>query len=470
MCKYTLYSYECGHPAEDHVDSGTCSEFQRTGVHCDRDNPANKERVKVKNKDRNGICEKCMRNGPDYDEIVTMEREMEQASELSLMEARAREEDMRRVEQRVLEESLAEAERMTVAHEARIKELERESAEEYARKVRQQEEEDFEFIMRKSRADAERAAHEQEMEMIQRAFLESLKTDPSLRNYKDEVITSGSIDLGGGLTEKWIEVKTTSRETLLKQSTAPIAPPPPPPPLPPPPVLVPIAPNFVKKAPRSLPVKKPAPKTVDYTLPAIRDQNIGRFTVGTRHQPTHPSQEIKDKPTSKVPITPSSPAPFARLGGTIAPNIPAIREVRGPNIRVLSAQDAKAGLRRTLGPRKQLPPPDEPYVDPKLKAAMAKRRQWEDEAEDTTSNVSSTSITPSQSASNVPARASTTSSTLSSLSTARRPLPASAESVASPITGATEEAWGEDDAKTMRAKRISKLDFDRNRKTGWGGE
>lgn len=175
--------------------------------------------------------------------------------------------------------------------------------------------------------------------------------------------------------------------------------------------------------------------------------------------PIHPSQDIKEPTTPKSPIGPSSPAPFARLGGTIAPGLPAMREARGPGIHMPSAQDAKAGLRRTAGPRRQLPPQDEPSVDPKLKAAMAKRREWE-EAEDTASNTSGASITPSQSASNVLARAGTaTVSTVSGLSDTRT------ES-ASTVTGAAESAWGEPDAKTMRARRISKLESDKNRKAG----
>ena len=252
--------------------------------------------------------------------------------------------------------------------------------------------------------------------------------------------------------ERWIEVTGSTRETLKEKRSGP---------RPPPPGTTPLS----QVASPLKPAEKPAPRTVDFSLPAIGGQNIGRFTVGTRHMPIHPSQEIKEPTTPKSPITPSSLSPIARLGGTIAPSIPTMRESRGPIIHTSSAPHARAGLRNTSGPRRQLPPRDEPYVDPKLKAVMAKRRQWEEEAEDTASNVPSTLITPLQSASNIPTR----TSTLTRLPTSGQS-PTHAESAASEVTGAAEEAWDEEDDKTIRAKRISRFDFNKNRRTGWGGD
>lgn len=118
---------------------------------------------------------------------------------------------------------------------------------------------------------------------------------------------------------------------------------------------------------------------------------------------------------------------------------------------------------------RRLTSPDEPNViDPKLKAMLEKRRQWEKEADDTASNASSGLITPSQSASNVPTRRSTPAgSAVGRARTADEEVAATALRV----TGAVEDAWDdEEDARSMRAKRISKGDFDKNRKAGWGGE
>ncbi|CAO2654277.1 Nn.00g110100.m01.CDS01 [Neocucurbitaria sp. VM-36] len=428
MCKYTIYSYECGHAAEDNVDSRNCSEYQRMGIHCDRDNPANRNRVQVMNKERNGICDKCL-----------------------YKESRAADGDEMNEMQRAREESLAEAERREAEHEAQIKELERESAEEYEQKMRRQEEEDLEFMLKQSKLEAERAAHRQEMEMVEQAFRESLKVDPAGRNYNDEVVASGSKDLGCGSVEKRVEITRTSRE-LFTETSAPIPPPPGPPP-----------PLRVASTPKAL--ENPIPKTLDYSLPAVGDQHIGRFTVGTRHMPIHPSQEIKQPTTPNTPVTPISLSPIARLGGTIAPNIPAMREIRGPGFQIPSPHEARAGLRNTGGPRSPLAPREEAYVDPKLKAAMAKRRQWEEETDDTASNVSSMLITPSQSASDISMRSSAPAGSLIGGASTTH-----AESAASEATGAAEEAWGDDDVKTMRAKRISKFEFDKNRRTGWGGE
>ncbi|KAJ4375145.1 hypothetical protein N0V83_002229 [Neocucurbitaria cava] len=411
MCKYTIYSYDCGHPAEDNVDSQNCSEFQHTGVHCDRDNPANKARIKIKHKNRNGICEQCLYQAgrSSKADADARQSDIEKVRELSLAETRAQEEEVQqRAEQKAREASRAEADRREAEHEAQIKEIERQSAMEFERQMRQREEDDFAFMMRQSREEADRLAHQREMEMVERAFRESLKVDPSIRNYNDEVQ-----------------------------------------------------------------VEKPATKPIDYSLPAIGSQNIGRFKVGTRHMPIHPSQEIKEPAPGPSPSMTTSPlSPVARLGGTIAPTLPSMREARGPGIQIPSAQDARAGLRSTGGLVRRLTSTsqDEPNViDPKLKAVMEKRRQWEKEADDTASNASSGLITPSQSSSNVRTRRSTPAG--SAVGRGARIADEEVAAAALRVTGAAEYAWDdEEDAKSMRAKRISKFYFDKNRKGGWEGE
>lgn len=121
--------------------------------------------------------------------------------------------------------------------------------------------------------------------------------------------------------------------------------------------------------------------------------------------PIHESQDIPDTPTtSGIPMSPTSPAPFVRLGGAIAPSdMPIVRELKGQVPPVVpAAMDSRAGLRRTSGPRKVPPPvPQRMGVDPKLEALLAKQRAWEPEDEGETGTKS---VTPPQSPSGVQAR------------------------------------------------------------------
>ncbi len=118
--------------------------------------------------------------------------------------------------------------------------------------------------------------------------------------------------------------------------------------------------------------------------------------------PIHESQDIPDTPsTSALPMTPTSPAPFVRLGGAIAASdVPIVREIKGQLPPVVPvAMESRAGLRRTSGPRKVPPPvPERIGVDPKLEALLAKQRAWEPEDEDETT---AKSVTPPHSPSGV---------------------------------------------------------------------
>jgi enabled protein len=101
-------------------------------------------------------------------------------------------------------------------------------------------------------------------------------------------------------------------------------------------------------------------------------------------------------------MSPTSPAPFVRLGGAIAvSDVPVVRELKGqvPSV-VPAAMDSRAGLRRTSGPRKVPPPvPERMGVDPKLQALLAKQRAWEPEDED---EKSKKTVTPPRSPSGGP--------------------------------------------------------------------
>lgn len=65
----------------------------------------------------------------------------------------------------------------------------RQSTEEYSRKMREQKEQGFEFMLRKSRGEAVQAAQRQEMKLLEQALQESLRIDPTPRDYKDEVVS-----------------------------------------------------------------------------------------------------------------------------------------------------------------------------------------------------------------------------------------------------------------------------------------
>ena len=417
MCNYTIYSFDCGHPAEDHVESKGCTEFERTGIHCDRENPANRGRIKVKSQNRTGTCGICRRIGRESDEIAAMQREMQRARELSLAEAKAQERKMRKAEQRAREESLAEAEARRLAHEARMKELERESVELYERQMREKEATEMAFMLQKS-MEEEEERRRQEEERMHEAMVESLKLTASAQIHQDKQI-------------------------------------PPAPPLPPPSDL-----KTGNKSPShtSASLHKPTQhRPVDYSTSAIGPQNIGRFKLGTRSQPIHPSQEIQEPKDSASHLSPLRPSPSVRLGSQISPHLSPTRPARSPVVQVPPSTEPRGDIRRTAGPRSPLQSPVETHIDPQLQKLLAKRRTWESaEEEDSPSNFSPS---PSQSASNIPSPASP------STASTRRDSRAAAT-----LTGAAEGAWDEEDAKILRARRLEKLDFDTRRKNGWKGE
>lgn len=154
MCKYTIYNLDCGHAAEDHVDSKDCPYFQKTDVACDRDNPANRSRVSIKSEDRNGLCNHCRRRQHEIDELKAISRDQEREKQQKLAEAE-------------------EARRASKAHEERFL---KDTAEEYARMQREQEQKDIELALQQSREAAkaaEAARLKQEQEDLARALRES---------------------------------------------------------------------------------------------------------------------------------------------------------------------------------------------------------------------------------------------------------------------------------------------------------
>ncbi|KAH3944039.1 hypothetical protein HBH53_162670 [Parastagonospora nodorum] len=154
MCKYTIYTLDCGHAAEDHVDSKDCPYFQKTDVACDRDNPGNRNRVSIKSEDRNGLCNNCRRRQREIDELKAISRDQEREKQQKLAEAE-------------------EARKASKAHEERFL---KDAAEEYARIQREQEQKDIELALQQSREAAkaaEAARLKQEQEDLARALRES---------------------------------------------------------------------------------------------------------------------------------------------------------------------------------------------------------------------------------------------------------------------------------------------------------
>ncbi|KAF1832311.1 hypothetical protein BDW02DRAFT_468877, partial [Decorospora gaudefroyi] len=151
MCKYTIYTSECGHPDEDHVDTQNCPYFQKTQVPCDRDNPHIKDRVKIRTKDRNGICNRCLRDARMREEAA-MRREREKMEEQN--------------------QSIAEHKRKMAEMEAREQEIKRQTKEDHDRQVRGREEADRQFKLNKALEEQALRA-QQKADDMERALRES---------------------------------------------------------------------------------------------------------------------------------------------------------------------------------------------------------------------------------------------------------------------------------------------------------
>lgn len=419
MCKYTIYTAECGHPDEDHVDSKDCFYFQKTQVHCDRDNPALRDRVVIKTRDREGICNGCFRIAQEKEEAAMrrdalkyQEQQRREAEEAEKQHNRAQQElrdkkwkeDEARREREKQEKKRREEERLRRERKAakkqedmdkaqqdawekeqadRISETERLSKAGLERLAKEQEESDYRAKVEQSIKDAERQRQEEE---AQQALWESARLKSNDRRYQDGSIKSGSSD---DRTDQWAEENTKYRTT---DTTRGPASPPSPPPTPPqravPPASPPAAPQLSAKKspppPPPLPKSPSKPKDVNYTLPPVGPQTYGQFKVGTRVQPVHPSQALPELPATPVVVMPSTPAPFARLNGIItASDVPSVKELKGPAIPVPSAMRGPDGLKKSSGPRKWSPPvEDKTGVDPQLAARLAKRREWEPAEDD----------------------------------------------------------------------------------------
>jgi enabled protein len=151
MCKYTIFNLECGHPAEDHVESRDCPHYQRNGFPCDRENPANRDRVTVRSEGRKGLCRICQRKEQEKAELDAMQRETKKAREVSLAEAHEREQAAKEHEERIIRESTKEYERLLREREKADMEAALRASQDAHEKRRQQEARDLENALKASR-------------------------------------------------------------------------------------------------------------------------------------------------------------------------------------------------------------------------------------------------------------------------------------------------------------------------------
>ncbi|KAF2027227.1 hypothetical protein EK21DRAFT_32547, partial [Setomelanomma holmii] len=151
MCKYTITTLECGHPAEDHVNTTECPHFQKTGVPCDRENSANRSRVSIRTEERSGLCAKCRLRQRELAELEAMKRDEEQAKKQSLAEAKEKEAALKEHEERLFKES----------------------AKEFARLEQEREQQQIAEALRKSQVEEEAARLQNEQDDLAKALVES---------------------------------------------------------------------------------------------------------------------------------------------------------------------------------------------------------------------------------------------------------------------------------------------------------
>ena len=114
-----------------------------------------------------------------------------------------------------------------------------------------------------------------------------------------------------------------------------------------------------------------------------QDQNYGRFMIGTRHQPIHPSQETFETPASptetpNTPVGPRTPIPAVRLAGSLTPTA-----TRAPTAFQIGSGRVPGRLRPSASVKHPPPTPTKKdEVANELAALWARRGIQQDEEED----------------------------------------------------------------------------------------
>ncbi|KAF2134524.1 hypothetical protein P153DRAFT_3583 [Dothidotthia symphoricarpi CBS 119687] len=545
MCNYTFIHLECGHKVDDKAYTVDCLQFAQTGVACDPTDPANRRHLRILNVDKCGMCDNCLhkeglakkreeeRSRKDsLTDVMEREKILRAHEERAIRESR--EDAERRQEERAIRESREDSERRHLEQVKRARELSladerkkekqlevgfqrvsKQSKEEYDRMVQQKEESDIEYATRMSLEAAQRARQEEEDMIIamRNSMMSDFEQGPFANDENGFVKTGKATDKDGRTWEFTLTKTVTHTATAVPSSpSSPPAPAAPRPsgaiPMPPPPPRAPSTPSTrsassassvpsvpsTRAAPslsvpmpppppaRRASAHKPAPPqrtpSKDFTCPPVGDQTIGHYTIGNRRQPILPTQEPQAPTSPTATHVRREPAPAARLGGQIGPDI---LSQPGPYEQIKIGQ-GRPNLRPSVGPKRTVSTPVENAMDPKLLAAMAKQRLWEEEEVEEQQSVISEvcSVTPSMSASNVGTRITTPpGSTMERTGLVRSPTAPAApawgfdnaestgKSSATQVNSDT-DTWEAPDRESVSAKRIEKHEFDGMRKKGWG--
>lgn len=399
------------------MDTRSCPYFDKTQVACDRDNPANRARVTLTTQSRPGKCKKCLRQEHEYQELLAIQREQERHKAQDFAEAKDRQRAAELHEKKILEDSLAEWQR--IHREQEEKDLEaalRASREEEERKRQQRESLDLEEALARSRrVDFERVGfdpndyshgrqrrdHETKYSTNISEWTANVSRETNSSIPSAPPLPTGVVELSATVTklDRWtISPKQSSGPSQASKSNDPRNAIPPAPPFPSdtckparqpiasePKSTVPATPTLPQRTSepsRSSPTTEPKLKATDYSLPAYGDQDYDRFMVGGRRQPVHESQKLKEASGLKTAVLPTAPSPHARLGSTIKPaDIPTFTHMQEGSTHAPRRASFKAGLRKSSGSRPSNASPVEPNVDDELQAKLLRRRQWEADEE-----------------------------------------------------------------------------------------
>lgn len=413
MCEFTYTFLECNHRKQDHIDTSSCEYFDRTGVHCQPDNPQQcRERgTTVTTRNRSGICDDCIRKAEqkrldreEGERLLKLDNEREKKARRERAE-QEREEARRNKEIDDLRKQLAEQEKAkrelkqqkkakeaAAQAEARHQDKLRLIKEEAERKQRQQDRDDEdERIRRKEFKKAREAleaanAHKKSEEEAEAADLDRQQQEldarkaalqreeqahaHKLKQAQDASHAQGLAKRKAKLLQDQLDLETQERAAselalhLARQKAAAEA-------------------QFEEQPPLTPnpPTTPSTPHTpVDYSklVGNVGLPTFGPYTIGGRRAPMHASQNSPHE--SPSPASPPAnfkpaPAPVARLGG-IVHAAPGVMEWKPPATSIPTTPTTphwQASPRpRAVSNRV---PSEEPVMDPVLQRRLSAQRR-----------------------------------------------------------------------------------------------